>query len=50
MNILFRRVMLINPVEYAKLLGIPLRNRSDDDRDTVMHRNAEKERGRLTFG
>jgi len=34
MNILFRHVMLSIPVEYANLLGIPLRNRSDEDRDT----------------
>lgn len=34
MNILFRHVTLSIPVEYANLLGILLRNRSDEDRDT----------------
>jgi len=34
MNILFRHVTLTIPVESANLLGIHLRNRSDEDRDT----------------
>jgi hypothetical protein len=33
MNIFYRHVTLSIPVEYANLLGIPLRKRSDEDKD-----------------